>query len=154
MFGLKNYNYESFTRDLLNEEMSTQSAGPEPGERAPEFEAQTLADKTIRLANYRGWKNVVLTFGSLTCPMTAGSIRGMNELWYKSGRTNVEFLFVYTREAHPGERIPAHKSIEDKINVEHDTRMVGVQTIIVIEDSVNVYFVPYGLCELMQQLMR
>jgi peroxiredoxin len=116
MFGLRNYNYESFTRDLLNEEMSAQSAGPEPGEQAPVFEAQTLAGKTIRLANYRGWKNVVLTFGSLTCPMTAGSIGGMNELWYKSGRTDVEFLFVYTREAHPGERIPAHKSIEDKIH--------------------------------------
>ena len=116
MFGLKNYNYESFTRDLLNEEMSAHSAGPKPGERAPEFEAQTLAGKTIRLGNYRGWKNVVLSFGSLTCPMTAGSIGGMNELWYKSGRTDVEFLFVYTREAHPGERIPAHRSIEDKIH--------------------------------------
>ena len=116
MFGLRNYNYESFTRDLLNEEMSSKSAGAEPGEQAPEFEAQTLAGKTIRLANYRGWKNVVLTFGSLTCPMTAGSIGGMNDLWYKSGRTDVEFLFVYTREAHPGERIPAHSSIEDKIH--------------------------------------
>ena len=31
------------------------------------------------------------------------------------------------------------KSFEDKINVEHDTRMVGVQTIIVIEDSVKYY---------------
>jgi CheY-like chemotaxis protein len=31
------------------------------------------------------------------------------------------------------------KSIEDKINVDHDTRMVGVQTIVVIEDSVRYY---------------
>jgi peroxiredoxin len=95
--------------------MSCKSAGPQPGEQAPEFEARTRAGKTIWLSNYRGWKNVVLTFGSLTCPMTAGSIGGMNELWRKFSPSNVEFLFVYVREAHPGERIPAHRSMEDKI---------------------------------------
>jgi len=114
MFGLKKYNYLSFTRDLLNQEMRSKSAGPEPGEQAPEFEARTLAGKTVRLSNYREWKNVVLTFGSITCPMTAGSVGGMSELWRKFSPTDVEFLFVYVRESHPGERIPAHGSMEDK----------------------------------------
>ncbi len=114
MFGLARYNYESFTRDLLHTEMSCKSAGPEPGERAPDFEARTLNGETIRLGNYRRWKNVVLTFGSLTCPMTAGSIGGMNDLGRKFTRSDVQFLFVYVREAHPGERIPAHRSMEDK----------------------------------------
>jgi peroxiredoxin len=114
MFGLSKYNYESFTRDLLQKEMTCSGAGPEPGERAPDFEGRTLAGTTVRLSDCRGWKNVVLTFGSLTSPMTAGSIGGMNRLHRKFTRSDVQFLFVYVREAHPGERIPAHGSMEEK----------------------------------------
>ncbi len=114
MFGLAKYNYESFTRDLLQKEMACNGAGPEPGERAPGFEARTLAGTAVRLSDCRDWKNVVLTFGSLTCPMTAGSIGGMNDLYRKFTRADVQFLFVYVREAHPGERIPAHRSMEEK----------------------------------------
>src|ERR1051326_4339547 len=47
--------------------------------------------------------------------MTAGSIRGMNELYREIRGGETEFLFVYVREAHPGERIPAHKSMDRKI---------------------------------------
>jgi peroxiredoxin len=114
MFGLSKYNYESFTRDLLQKEMAGSDAGPEPGERAPDFEGRTLAGTTVRLSDCRNWKNVVLTFGSLTCPMTAASIGGMNDLHRKFTRSDVQFLFVYVREVHPGERIPAHGSMEDK----------------------------------------
>ncbi len=114
MFGLSKYNYESFTRDLLQKEMASIAAGPEPGEPAPEFEARTLDGKTVRLGDYRGRKNLVLTFGSLTCPMTAGSNGGMNELYHEYNRKDTQFLFVYVREAHPGERIPAHSSMEEK----------------------------------------
>jgi peroxiredoxin len=114
MFGLSRYNYESFTRDLLQKEMTCRGAGPEPGERAPDFEGRTLAGATVRLSDCRDWKNVVLTFGSVTSPMTAGSIGGMNRLYRKFTRSDVQFLFVYVREAHPGESIPAHGSMEEK----------------------------------------
>jgi CheY-like chemotaxis protein len=45
------------------------------------------------------------------------------------------------------------KSIEDKINVDHDTRMVGVQTIVVIEDNVKYYssFLPSIYTEMLKQ---
>jgi hypothetical protein len=58
---------------------------------------------------------VVLTFGSATCPFTASSIGRLNDLrdHYEKNR-EVEFLFVYVREAHPGERLPAHKSYDEK----------------------------------------
>jgi len=116
MFGISKYNYESFTRDLLNKQMeaSRTGAGPEPGEPAPDFEGRTLDGKTVRLGEYRGRKNVVLTFGSVTCPMTAGSIGGINELYREHNGKDTQFLFVYVREAHPGERIPAHGSMEEK----------------------------------------
>ena len=116
MFGLAKYNYESFTRDLLQKHLavSRTGAGPEPGEQAPDFEARTTDGESIRLSDYRGKQNVVLTFGSLTCPMTAGSIGGMNDLYREYNGDDVQFLFVYVREAHPGERVPAHSSGKEK----------------------------------------
>lgn len=117
MFGFRKYNYEHFTRDMLARVLAKRSApgGPEPGERAPDFEGRTLDGEKVRLSEYRGHKNVVLSFGSLTCPMTAGSIRGMNELYEKYNGDDVQFLFVYVREAHPGEVVPAHRSMGEKV---------------------------------------
>lgn len=117
LFGFSKYNYETFTRDLLVKDMASSklSGGPRPGERAPDFQARTLDGDELRLSDFRGRKNVVLTFGSLTCPMTAGSIGGINQLYEEYASDDVEFLFVYVREAHPGENVPAHQSMEDKI---------------------------------------
>ncbi len=117
MFGFAKYNFESFSRKTLAKEMAATKllGGPKPGARAPDFEAETLDGHIIRLSDYRGDRNVVLTFGSATCPMTAGSIGGMNDLYEEYNRHDVKFLFVYVREAHPGEDIPAHESMEDKI---------------------------------------
>jgi hypothetical protein len=59
-------------------------------------------------------KNVLLVFGSATCPMTAASIGGINELYDRVRGDDIEFLFIYVREAHPGEIIPAHSSMREK----------------------------------------
>lgn len=115
MFGRQSYNYPHFTRDMLAKDM-TKPGGPAPGERAPDFELRSLEGDRFRLSDFRGQRNVVLTFGSLTCPMTAGSIGGMNDLYREYQGEDVQFLFVYVREAHPGEDAPAHESLEDKIS--------------------------------------
>ena len=48
------------------------------------------------------------------------------------------------------------KSFEDRINVDHDTRMVGVQTVLVIEDSVRFYssILPVIYTEILKQSQR
>jgi CheY-like chemotaxis protein len=48
------------------------------------------------------------------------------------------------------------KYLEDRMNVEHDTRTVGIQTIILIEDSIKFYssFLPMIYTELLQQSKR
>lgn len=48
------------------------------------------------------------------------------------------------------------KSLEDRLNVDHDTRIVGVQSIIVIEDNVRYYssFLPIIYTELLKQSQR
>jgi peroxiredoxin len=114
MLGLSNYNYEHFSRDLLHELAKAPFSGPEPGERAPDFLAYTPEGEKVRLSDYRGKKNVLLVFGSATCPMTAASVGDFNRLYQKFQGDDVEFLFVYVREAHPGERIPAHRSSSEK----------------------------------------
>lgn len=48
------------------------------------------------------------------------------------------------------------KSIEDKINVEHDTDVIGVQSIIVIEDNIRYYssFLPLIYLEILKHTQR
>ena len=114
MLGFNDYNYHRFTRDLLREAEAEGFPGPRAGEEAPKFGARTLSGESIRLSDYRGKKNILLVFGSATCPMTAGSVGGINKLAKKFGDA-VQFVFIYVREAHPGDRLPAHSSIAEKV---------------------------------------
>ena len=115
MFGSKRYNYRSFDREQLRKELNgRQMTGPKAGEEAPDFELPSLEGKKVRLSDYAG-QNVVLTFGSATCPMTAGSIRGLGRLDEEYSGEDVQFLFVYVREGHPAEDLPAHRSLDDKV---------------------------------------
>ena len=114
MLGFSSYNYGHFSRELFHELARTSFSGPGPGERAPDFKATTLDGETIRLSDFAKKKNVLLVFGSATCPMTAASIGGINELYDRFRGDDIEFLFIYVREAHPGEIIPAHSSIREK----------------------------------------
>ena len=135
MLGFGDYNYEHFTRDHLHDIGRTSFSGPEPDERAPDFKGRTLDGENIRLSDYQGKKNVLLVFGSATCPMTAGSIHGMNELYDEFRGGDIDFLFVYVREAHPGEKIPSHGSMNEKI---HAARLLrdqeDIEMPIVVDD--------------------
>jgi len=140
MFGLKPYNYERFTRDLLIKDLAASKlagSGPAPGRRAPDFTGRTLEGDRITLSDFVGEKNVVLTFGSATCPMTAGSVRGMNDLYEDFQGDDVEFLFVYVREAHPGDELPAHDSLDDKVRAAELLRQEEDIDMPIIVDELN-----------------
>lgn len=115
MLGFGSYNYEHFSPELFRELEQARFSGPLAGEKAPDFKARTLEGDKIRLGDFRGRKNVLLVFGSATCPMTSASIPALNELYDLVGGEEIEFVFVYVREAHPGERIPAHDSAGEKV---------------------------------------
>ncbi len=115
MLGFSTYNYEHFSRDLFHDLAQTPFSGPGPGERAPDFKSLSLDGETIRLSDFSKQKNVLLIFGSATCPMTASSIAEINRLYDQFRGDEIEFLFIYVREAHPGEVIPAHRSMREKI---------------------------------------
>ena len=139
MFGLGKYNYESFRKARLMKDfvMNKFGSAPEPGERAPDFELRTLDGDEIQLSDFKGEKNVVLTFGSATCPLTAGSIGALNDLYDEFNGDDVQFLFVYVREAHPGEDLPAHESYDDKVRAAELFREEDEVTIPILVDEVN-----------------
>jgi peroxiredoxin len=131
-----NYNYEVFQRNRLLKDLVTSHSGGglRPGDRAPDFEGRTLDGERVRLKDFRGHKNVVLTFGSATCVQTAGSLPGIDEL-YQHRPDDVEFFLVYVREAHPGEKLPAHESYQDKLRAAELLReSESVEMPIVVDD--------------------
>ncbi len=138
MFGFGKYNYDAFTKDMLEKELETESfSGPEAGERAPDFEARTLDGDKVRLSDFEGKKNVVLTFGSATCPMTAGALGGINDLHQAYDPDDVQFLFVYVREAHPGDELAAHSSMEEKVRAAELLRSEEEVDLPIIVDDVR-----------------
>ncbi len=103
------YNYRHFGPEYYD---FRNFDGPEPGDNAPDFEAVTLEGQTVEFSDFRGrW--VVLETGSLTCPITDSKVHVMDEL--NKRFEDVEFILLYTREAHPGEHYEAHTSLEDKL---------------------------------------
>lgn len=114
--GIGDYNYEHFSRSVLRDLEREEFAGPVPGDRAPGFKGLTLQGDRVRLRDEFGKRNVLLLFGSATCPFTAASIDGINDLYDSLDSDAVQVFFVYVREAHPGEIIPAHRSEREKTN--------------------------------------
>lgn len=119
-FGLKEYDFERFE-------------GPRVGQIAPDFEAFTIEGKKVKLSDFRK-KIVVFESGSSTCPLTVGIINTMQKLMRKY--PHVIFLLLYVREAHPGERTPAHRTFEEKLSCarrfkeeEHDNRLILVDNL-------------------------
>jgi peroxiredoxin len=115
MFGFTRYNYERFHREMLqNDAADRWSQAPEPGDEVPGFELRSLSGDVVKLSDFKDSRNVVLTFGSATCPHTAASIGGLRSLAREFPPSEVAFLFIYVREAHPGADLPPHHSLEDK----------------------------------------
>ena len=116
MFGNAGYNYPEFKKSQFTKLFEKQfGSAPEPGDRAPDFELRTVDGDKIRLSDFRDESNVLLVFGSATCPLTASSIGGLQKLYEDYNDDGVEVLFVYVREAHPGDQIPSHSTMADKV---------------------------------------
>lgn len=85
--------------------------GPRAGEAAEDFTLTDFDGNEVRLSDFRG-KWVVLETGSSTCSQYTKNIQRMASV--REEFPDVEFIIVYVREAHPGERLSQHKSFDDK----------------------------------------
>jgi len=88
------------------------------GQPAPDFTAERLDGGQFRLGELRGSKAVLIVFGCYACPPCVTNLRTSNpnlvSLYGQYAPKGVEFVYVYTREAHPGPRLPAHRRMEDR----------------------------------------
>lgn len=99
-FRVIDYNFDTFI-------------GPAAGEKFKDFVLTDLdTGKPVKLSAFLG-KWVALETGSATCSMYTKDIAEMKKV--REEFTDVEFPLIYVREAHPGERLGPHKSVEEKM---------------------------------------
>jgi hypothetical protein len=98
-FRVIDYNFDTFV-------------GPAAGEKFKDFTFSDLeTGDDVKLSDFAG-KWVVVETGSSTCSMYTKNIPTMKDV--AAEFSDVEFVMIYVREAHPGERLGPHKSIDDK----------------------------------------
>lgn len=87
--------------------------GPRADDPAIDFSCVDFEGNTHRLSDFRG-KWVVLETGSATCSQYTKNIHRIKNL--RKEFPDVEFIIVYVREAHPGERLRQHRSFTEKLS--------------------------------------
>lgn len=117
--------------------------GPAAGEQ---FKDCTFIDlntgNPVKISDFTG-KWLVLETASSTCSMYTKNVPDMKELVEEF--TDVEFLIVYVREAHPGERLRQHETMEEKMAAAGLTRSrYGEHRRIVVDNLDGDYHRAYG----------
>jgi len=99
-FTVKEYDWDVF-------------GGPSSGEKFIDCELFDLGTgNKVKFSDFEG-KWVVLETSSSTCSMYTKNIPDMKGI--EEEFPDVKFLMIYVREAHPGERLGAHKNWEEKL---------------------------------------
>jgi hypothetical protein len=107
---MNSYNYPRFSPDQYD---FTSTTGPLPGEKAPDRTLYDLRGEQVRLLDFDG-QFMVMEFGSATCPLFQSRRAAMTSL--TKLHPEVSFRIIYVREAHPGQKLPAHESLTLKRN--------------------------------------
>lgn len=137
---------------------------PKPTQKAPDNIVYTLNGEAVNLHSYLGNKPVVLQLGSHSCPVYRYRRFDMKKL-YREYKDKVNFLVLYTLEAHPNDAtnpyvdrkwvssfnyvtntlIPKHKSIQqrlDQANNSHTT--LDLPYTMVVDNMNNTNWKSYG----------
>ena len=100
-FKVSDYNFEMFI-------------GPRAGDQFKDFSLTDLnSGEIVKLSNFLG-KWLVIETGSSTCSMYTKNIPDMSKIVNEF--KDIEFIIVYVREAHPGERLGPHQNLTEKMN--------------------------------------
>lgn len=114
MTSTSEYIYDHVSSKVLMEDMSFSDEAPRPGERLPDIDLPLAGGARIRSADLRG-RPVLLITGSYSCPMTASSNPILKRL-YERFRSEIEFVMLHVREAHPGEDREQPRTFEEKVS--------------------------------------
>ncbi|MGD1843311.1 MAG: peroxiredoxin family protein [Thermonemataceae bacterium] len=103
------YNYPNFKAEFYQFHDFT---GLEEGDQFVDFELTTLQGEKAKISDFLD-KPLVFEMGSISCPMYAGHVTPMQEIARRHPEYN--FVVLYVREAHPGEKITNHTTFEKKM---------------------------------------
>ena len=107
------YRFKAVTMDILINDMRFNKGTPAAGDSLPEFNLTSTSGERITWQNF-GERPVLLTVGSVTCPLTASSIPALKRLCQEFG-SEIEFVMVNVREAHPAENMGQPETFEEKL---------------------------------------
>jgi peroxiredoxin len=107
------------------------------GKPAPDFELPSVDGKKVRLSDETKQNHVVLVFGSITGPLAATHLPDLNRMYEYFHWRGVQFLFIYTGESHPGNRHPAHASLEQKVAAARELQQLEEMRFPVLVDHLD-----------------
>jgi peroxiredoxin len=140
------YNYEHFKPGILmkDAQLIQHPEDPRAGDAAPPFTLKDTNGDSWSLQDLQG-RPVILLIGSGTCPVTQGNLPGLQELQSEYG-DRCQWLMLYVREAHPGEKMPAHKDYEQKrAQAEHFRQATNTPWPILVDEVDGRVHKQYGL---------
>lgn len=108
----ENYRYNSFTLGTVLSDMAF-NGGVKPDAQLGKIKLTTTDPQLFEWPRVNSPRLLLLVFGSCSCPATISSIPDIKNLYAQYGN-EVEFLYLYVREAHPGELIPQPQTMQDK----------------------------------------
>lgn len=129
-----NYNYKNFKPEYYDQR---NFYGPKAGEKYIDIALYDLEGTETSISQFND-KPIVIETGSNTCPMYVKCVPKM-ELFRKE-HPEINFLLIYVREAHPGERVKNHKSLADKLNEAQKTQKLYNDNRVVLVDTVEGLF--------------
>lgn len=107
------------------------------GMPAPDFDLPLVDGGRLRLSDVTSTRHAALVFGCITSPVTATHLPELNRMWESFSSENVQFLFIYTGEIHPGERYPHHTSFEQKMKHAREFRKIEEVRFPVLVDGLD-----------------
>jgi hypothetical protein len=119
---IRRYNYDAFIPETFRPWYNFE-ASPALGQPAPDFPLWHLDQSETRLSAI--WSHhtyTIVEFGSFTCPYCGMAALSMNAIAERFAPQGVGSIFLYTREAHPGEHYPHLTSMEQKFRHARDLR--------------------------------
>ena len=118
--------------------------GPAAGDVAPDFTVTDLeTGGPVSLSDFEG-KWLVIEAGSSTCSMYTKNIPGMEDL--RAEHPDVEFVVIYVREAHPGERLHQHRNFDEKVAAAKILKLrYNENRRVLVDDHEGSFHQPYGM---------
>ncbi|ASG68116.1 hypothetical protein fh0823_10190 [Francisella halioticida] len=128
---MSNYNYDNFSSDDYNFETSQ---GLSAGDKAVDIKLETVEGSCQNILNFTG-DYLIFEMGSITCPLFQGRRDSMSKL--AKDYSDLSFVVLYVREAHPGLNIKKHESYDDKKSCATELKNVDKEKRTIFIDDIN-----------------